>query len=81
MRSGPVWRVDLLADHAEQIPAVGELRWREWGHAPEPEDLSWWIDVTRSESGRIGSELTHTYHGKRHDGAIHVLRHRAHDKT
>jgi GNAT superfamily N-acetyltransferase len=58
MRSEPVWQVELLADHAGLIPAVGELRWREWGHAPEPEDLSWWVDVTRRESGRTGLPVT-----------------------
>ncbi len=44
--------VQLLADDARLIAAIGELRWREWGHAPEPEDLDWWIDVTAREAGR-----------------------------
>ena len=38
--------VALLADQPQLIAAVGELRWREWGHAPEPEQLAWWVDVT-----------------------------------
>lgn len=35
--SGPV-TVQLLADNAQLIAAVGALRWREWGHASDPED-------------------------------------------
>jgi hypothetical protein len=34
---GPI-AIRLLADNAQVIAALGELRWREWGHAPEPED-------------------------------------------
>jgi GNAT superfamily N-acetyltransferase len=45
--------VELLADHPHLIPAVGEIRWREWGHAPEPERLDWWVDVTGREAGRL----------------------------
>lgn len=33
------------------MPTVGEIRWREWGHAPEPEHLSWWVDATAREAG------------------------------
>jgi|SRR5687767_4466218 len=44
--------IGLLADHPGMIPAVGEMRWREWGHAPEPESLEWWVDVTAKEAGR-----------------------------
>ena len=44
--------VQFLADHEHLIAAVGELRWREWGHPPEPEDRSWWIDGTAREAGR-----------------------------
>lgn len=43
--------VALLADNVQLIAAVGEMRWREWGHAPEPEDLGWWIDGTAREAG------------------------------
>jgi len=72
MRIKPTWRVELLADRAELIPAVGELRWRDWGHAPEPEDLSWWIDVTRRESGRTGLPVTFVAldHDDRLGGAV-----------
>lgn len=48
---GPV-TVQFLADHEQLIAAVGEMRWQEWGHPPEPEDLAWWVDVTAREAGR-----------------------------
>ena len=60
MRSERVWHVELLADHPDLIPAVGELRQREWGHWGE-QDLAWFVDVTRSESGR--TELPVTFVG------------------
>ena len=44
--------IELLADHEPLIAAVGEMRWREWGHPPEPDDSAWWVDVTRGEAGR-----------------------------
>ena len=44
--------VQLLADNEWLIDAVGEMCWREWGHAPEPEDLDWWVAVTAREAGR-----------------------------
>ncbi len=50
--------VHLLADHPELVAAVGEMRWREWGHAPEPEELEWWVDVTAREAGREGLPVT-----------------------
>jgi len=50
--------VELLADHPGLIPAVGHIRWREWGHAPEPESLDWWVDVTGREAGRVGLPVT-----------------------
>lgn len=49
--SGPVV-VQLLADNAHLIAAIGEMRWREWGHAPDSEVLDWWADVTAREAGR-----------------------------
>jgi GNAT superfamily N-acetyltransferase len=48
--SDPV-TVQLLADNEHLIAAVGEIRWQEWGHAPEPEDPAWWVDVTAREAG------------------------------
>ena len=50
--------VQLLADHPELVAAVGRIRWEEWGHPPEPEDLSWWVDVTGREAGREGLPVT-----------------------
>ncbi|MGE0544352.1 MAG: GNAT family N-acetyltransferase [Dehalococcoidia bacterium] len=44
--------IQLLADNEHLIAAVGEMRWREWGHAPEPEDPAWWVDTTAREAGR-----------------------------
>jgi GNAT superfamily N-acetyltransferase len=55
--SGPV-TVQLLADNETLIATIGEMRWREWGHAPEPADLDWWIDVTAREAGRAHLPIT-----------------------
>jgi GNAT superfamily N-acetyltransferase len=44
--------VQLLADNTDLIATIGDLRWREWGHAPDPEDLDWWVNVTAGEAGR-----------------------------
>src|SRR5215213_1125804 len=44
--------IKLLADYPHLFPAVGEIRWKEWGHPPEPVSLAWWVNVTRQESGR-----------------------------
>ncbi len=50
--------VQLLADHERVIPAVGRMRWEEWGRSPEPEDPAWWVDVTRREAGRDNLPVT-----------------------
>lgn len=50
--------VRLLADLPSLVPAVGRIRWQEWGRAPEPEDLSWWIDATEREAGRVELPVT-----------------------
>jgi GNAT superfamily N-acetyltransferase len=52
MSSIPIVSVELLADHQHLVSAIGEIRWREWGHPPEPEHLDWWVDITARESGR-----------------------------
>jgi hypothetical protein len=44
--------VELLADRSELVEAVTDLRWREWGHAPEPTDWTWWRAATTRQSGR-----------------------------
>ena len=54
---GPV-TVQLLADNEQLLAAIGALRWREWGHAPEPEDPAWWADVTAREAGRDRLPIT-----------------------
>ncbi len=51
-------QIGLLADYPDLIAAVGQLRWQDWGHEPEPTDLSWWVDVTASESGRTDLPVT-----------------------
>ncbi|HXH78273.1 GNAT family N-acetyltransferase [Nocardioides sp.] len=48
----------LLADLPECIPAVADLRWREWGHPPEPVERSFWLDVTTREAGRSALPVT-----------------------
>jgi GNAT superfamily N-acetyltransferase len=50
--------VCLLADRPELIEAVGLLRWREWGRAPEPEDPGFWVETSRREAGRDGLPFT-----------------------
>jgi len=52
MTSTPIILIELLADNLHLVPAVGEIRWKEWGHPPEPERLEWWVDVTGREAGR-----------------------------
>lgn len=58
MAAASVISVALLADHPHLIPTVGEIRWKEWGHPPEPESLDWWIDVTSREAGREALPVT-----------------------
>jgi GNAT superfamily N-acetyltransferase len=48
----------LLADRPEAIPAVADMRWREWGHPPEPVEYSFWLDTTTREAGRSGLPVT-----------------------
>lgn len=50
--------VELLADNPKLIPAGGQIRWREWGHPPEPESLDWRVDVTAREAGRDALPIT-----------------------
>jgi GNAT superfamily N-acetyltransferase len=56
--------VSLLADSLDSVEAVADLRWREWGHAPEPEDPAYWLKVTRNEAGRDGLPVTFVAHDK-----------------
>jgi GNAT superfamily N-acetyltransferase len=48
----PAVSVELLADHLHLVSAIGEIRWSEWGHPPEPDRLDWWVDITAREAGR-----------------------------
>ena len=52
MSDSAIVSIELLADHPYLISAVGEIRWREWGHPPEPERLEWWVEVSAREAGR-----------------------------
>jgi GNAT superfamily N-acetyltransferase len=61
--------VSLLADYPTSAAAVAEMRWREWGHAPEPQDPAWWLETTVREAGR--DELPVTFVA--HDPAGEVL--------
>jgi GNAT superfamily N-acetyltransferase len=56
--------VSLLADSLESVEAVADLRWREWGQPPEPEDPAFWLDVTRNEAGREELPVTFVAHDK-----------------
>jgi GNAT superfamily N-acetyltransferase len=58
MSAHSIVSIELLADHRDLIPIVGELRWREWGHLPEPEKLEWWVDITGREAGRDDLPVT-----------------------
>lgn len=59
----------LLADCLASVPAVAHMRWQEWGHAPEPDDPAWWLDVTTREAGRDELPVTLVAH----DAADEVL--------
>ena len=64
--------VQILADHEHLIVDVGQMRWQEWGHPPEPEDQAWWVDVTAHEAGRDSLPVTWVAFDKRGDalGAV-----------
>ena len=51
MTSRP-FTLSLLADQPRLVEEVADMRWREWGHAPEPEDPAWWLETTTREAGR-----------------------------
>ena len=63
--------VHLLADRADLIEAVTDLRWLEWGHAPEPIEREWWHAATVREAGR--SELPMTWVASDQSGALGVV--------
>ena len=58
MSTSSIVSVELLADNPHLIPMIGEIRWKEWGHAPEPERLDWWVEVTAREAGRDNLPIT-----------------------
>jgi GNAT superfamily N-acetyltransferase len=64
--------VSLLADFPGSVPAVADMRWREWGHFPESTDPVWWLDVTTREAGRDELPVTFVAHSVANDvlGAV-----------
>ena len=54
--------ISLLADSPDSVEAVADLRWREWGRPPEPEDPAFWLEVTRNEAGREELPVTFVAH-------------------
>jgi hypothetical protein len=50
--------VTLLADSLDAAESVAMMRWREWGHPPEPEDPAWWLEITRHEAGKEDLPVT-----------------------
>jgi GNAT superfamily N-acetyltransferase len=71
-RQAPAVVVSLLADFSGSVPAVAHMRWREWGHPPESQDLAWWLDVSAREAGRDDLPVTLVAHNHTTDvlGAI-----------
>jgi GNAT superfamily N-acetyltransferase len=61
--------VTFLADSLGSAAAVADMRWREWGHPPEPEDPAWWFETTVREAGKERLPVTFVAH----DAAGEVL--------
>lgn len=61
-------QVILLADSLTSAQAVSDMRYEEWGHAPESEDPQWWLETTLREAGR--HELPVTFVAKDTSGAV-----------
>lgn len=64
--------VSLLVASPDSIEAVAEMRWREWGHPPEPEDPAWWLETTIREAGTDQLPVTFVAHDAAHEvlGAV-----------
>jgi GNAT superfamily N-acetyltransferase len=60
---GVLITVSLLADCLGAADAVADIRWQEWGHAPESEDPSWWLETTIHEAGRDTLPVTFVAQG------------------
>jgi GNAT superfamily N-acetyltransferase len=54
--------VSLLADSLAAAGSVADMRWREWGHPPEPDDPAWWLETTVNEAGRDRLPVTLVAH-------------------
>jgi GNAT superfamily N-acetyltransferase len=48
----------LLADRPDLMDPVADMRWREWSGHPGRQERSWWVDITRQESGRDALPVT-----------------------
>src|SRR4051795_9643683 len=64
--------VSLLADSPASMQAVADMRWLEWGHPPEPEDPTWWLETTVREAGIEDLPVTFVAHAMEHQvlGAV-----------
>jgi len=56
----PSVRIELLANNLHLIPAIGELRYIEWGEPTTigSTGLAGWIEITSSEAGRDELQVT-----------------------
>jgi len=50
--------VHSLADRPELLIPLARIRWHEWGGEAGREDLRWFIDTTRAETGVTGLPVT-----------------------
>lgn len=50
--------VELLADRPDLLIPLARIRWQEWSDHPGREELQWWIDTTRRETGRAAPPIT-----------------------
>jgi GNAT superfamily N-acetyltransferase len=50
--------IESLVDRPDLILPVARIRWNEWGGESGREELQWWVDTTREESGRVGLPVT-----------------------
>src|ERR1700690_3946740 len=60
--------VTLLADSLASARAVADMRYQEWGHPPESQDPTWWLETTLREAGT--DELPVTFVAKDDFGEV-----------
>ena len=49
---------ELLADRPDLLIPLARIRWSEWRNHAGREELQWWIDTTRRETGRETPPVT-----------------------